>query len=69
MASDRSGTMNWANCRQRNNPRTEAYYGISFDRPGLHKNCCDCRHIRADNCLYVKHPKQRKWPCIFKEMV
>jgi hypothetical protein len=35
----------------------------------LHENCKGCEHIRANRCPYVYTPRQRKWPCFFREHV
>lgn len=41
--------------------------GCSVNIEGLHKNCTGCHHIEDKKCKYIRFPKQRKWPCYFRD--
>jgi hypothetical protein len=70
MAKDSSGGMDWGGTRAASRVSNEpSYYapGTTCDRPGLHKNCSGCPHIVEKACKFIKFPKNRKWPCTFRD--
>jgi hypothetical protein len=56
----------------KNEVNSSTYYCADLKRPPkrqLHENCEGCDHVINGLCVYVFEPRQRKFPCFFKEYV
>lgn len=64
-------TMRWSKVKKVSKTKDEDTFipiGKRKDVIGaLHDNCKGCQHLRKGVCPYVVTPRQKKFPCFFRE--